>query len=198
MRPGYFLRFVAALAAVSLATVADANSFGFEQAAVSTSSDAFSVSFGYDYTEFPMFGGRVDIVYDPAEIEFAGFVAADLPDDAVLVTSPGGVLTEPGLISAIGVETTNFFLGVNSTSVIGTLSFTILGTGSGNTPCGATLCMSVSAVNPFVSLEGQEVSAQILGQGFTSFQVYQVPVPAAIWLMISSVGLLFGVGRGSN
>ncbi|MFK8032482.1 MAG: hypothetical protein AB8G18_19835 [Gammaproteobacteria bacterium] len=145
-----------------------------------------------------MFGGRVNIIYDPAEIEFTGYVGAVLPGDVDFVGPPGGVLIEPGVIGPVGVETNDFFQGANSASQIGTLSFTILNAGSGNTPCGATLCISVSAVNPFVSLAGQEVSGQLLGQGLSSFQVNQVPLPAAVWLFLSGIGLSFGVRFRSN
>lgn len=195
MKERNFVRVMAALTVLSICTAAKANSFGFEQAAVTTASDQFSVSFGYDFTEFAMFGGAVDIVYDPTEIQLDSLIFANLPIDAMHLGPASDTELEPGLISGVGVGTLNFFDGINSASRIGTLSFTILGSGTGNTPCGATLCITTSAINPFVSLAGLEVSDEILGQGITSFEVTQVPLPGAIWLMLSCVGAIIGFGR---
>ncbi len=155
-----------------------------------------SISVLFDYTDFPMFGGGVDMIYDPNAIEFAQFVQGMFQQDVYLV-SPIGVITEPGLISNLGVTTTDFFNGIGGQGAVGTFYFNILGASdAGATPCGMLLCIVPNATNPFVSLAGSEVTDEILGNGIAGASIaLPVPLPAAIWFMLSGLGLLVRLRR---
>jgi len=170
---------------------------GFDAAAYNGSGGTVSVSIVYDFTVFAMFGGGIDVIYDSTVLEFVSYTQADLPIDARPEASPVGMLTAEGTYTGAGIGTFEFFSGMTSAGTIGTFVFNIVGVGDFDTPCGATLCLEVNAINPFVSLAGADVSVDLLNAGVSSlsFSTVPFPVPAAVWFMLSGLGVLAGVGR---
>ncbi len=189
------IKAIAALAISGMMLSASANSVGFDAMEYDGTQGTVSITLNYDFTEFAMFGGGVDIIYDAAAIEFVSYTQAPLPADAQAPASPVGALSDAGTYTGVGIGTFEFFNGMTSAGEIGTFVFNVLGaTDAGNTPCGMTLCIVPNAINPFVSLAGTEVSATLIDNGIGAAQVV-VPVPAAVWFMLSGLGALFGFGR---
>ena len=123
-----FTSFVKASAVLTVSAVmysVSANSVGLEQVEYDGNINQVSVTLTYDFTDFAMFGGGLDIIYDPNSIEFVSYTQADpLPFDAQAPASPVGELTTPGLYSGAGIGTFEFFNGINSAGDIGTFVLT--------------------------------------------------------------------------
>lgn len=193
-----FIKAIAALAVSGMMLSASANSIGFDAMEYDGTSGQVSITLQYDFTDFAMFGGGVDIIYDANAIEFVSFERAPLPADAQAPASPDGSLTAPGEYTGVGIGTFEFFSGMTSAGDIGTFIFNVLGaTDAGATPCGMTLCITPNATNPLVSLAGQTVSDELImnGIGGATVTAAPIPVPAAVWLMLSGLGALLGFGR---
>ncbi|MFK8032483.1 MAG: VPLPA-CTERM sorting domain-containing protein [Gammaproteobacteria bacterium] len=191
------IKSIAVMAVGGMMFNASANSVGFDamnyEAAVG---DTVSVDVLYDFTVDAMFGGAVNVIFDATQIGDVQWVDAELAPDAQAPASPNGVL-EDGAVIGAGVGTFEFFNGMTSAGGIGTLTFTFLGGDgtSATTPCGMTLCLEENGINPFVSLAGQSVGADLLAAGNAGASVAPIPVPAAVWFMLSGLGALFGFGR---
>ncbi len=180
-------------------STAYANSVGFDSNSFEFTETGFSISIVYDFTGFAMFGGSVNVAFDSGAFELVDYVQAPLAADAQAQASPVGELVEPGLYSNVGIGTFEFTAGMNSAGAIGTFYFSFLGPASETTPCGFQLCLLPFDINPFVSLGGSDVTDLVLGNGTTEFGLpLPVPVPAAVWLLLSATGLLFGVSRRPN
>ncbi|MEM7082652.1 MAG: VPLPA-CTERM sorting domain-containing protein [Pseudomonadota bacterium] len=193
-----FIKAIAALAVSGMMLSASANSVGFDAMDYDGTAGTVSITLTYDFTDFAMFGGGVDIIYDSNAIEFVSYTQADLPADAQAPASPVGALDGAGTYAGVGIGTFEFFNGMTSAGNIGTFVFNVLGgTDAGATPCGMTLCIVPNAINPFVSLAGQDVTADLLSAGISGANVV-VPVPAAVWFMLSGLGALIGFGRKSS
>lgn len=191
-----FIKAIAALAVSGMMLSASANSVGFDAMEYDGTQGTVSITLQYDFTDFAMFGGGVDIIYDTTALQFVSYTQADLQSDAQAAASPEGMLAAPGMYEGAGVGTFEFFNGMTSAGDIGTFVFSVIGAGDGSTPCGMTLCLQANAINPFVSLAGQEVTADLLAAGNSAAAVV-VPVPAAVWFMLSGLGALLGFGRKS-
>ncbi len=164
-----------------------ANSFGFDSNVLVPQSGMVSISVDYDFTEYSMFGGRVNIVYDSDAIEFVKFNSGLLPPDVEIV-STAGVLTEPGLIAEFGLLATNFFNAANSQGRVGTFYFNILGeANAGATPCGKVLCIVEDPLNPFVTALGTVATDDILAASITEASIAPVPLPASFWFLLSGM-----------
>ncbi len=195
-----FTSFIKAIVVLTVSVAmysVSANSVGLEQVEYDGNFDQVSITLVYDFTDFSMFGGGLDIIYDANSIEFVSYTQQDpLPFDAQAPASPVGELTAPGLYSGAGIGTFEFFNGMNSAGNIGTFVFNIVGpTDAGATPCGFALCLAPNAINPFVSLAGDIVTDELIANGFNGTLGVPIPVPAAVWLMLSGVGALVGFGR---
>lgn len=185
----------AAITAVSAVMAsASANSVGFTQSIYVASAPTIEVTVAYDFSDFAMFGGGLDLVYDSSALEFVSFTQAELASDAQAAASPVGLFAKPGLYQGFGVGTFEFFNGMTSAGDMGTFVFNLVSSPSLNTPCGELLCLVPNAINPFVSLDGVEVSDLLLDNGISAAAIF-IPVPAAVWLMLSGLGALFGLAR---
>lgn len=190
------IKIVVALVATGLMSNSNANSVGFDQDNYSDGI-VISVSLIYDFTDFLMFGGSVDIEYDPNALLFIDYTQAPLPSDAAPSASPIGSLTSPGLYSGPGIGGLKFFQGMSGAGTIGTLTFSVIGTNDpGATSCGFALCLLPNSLNPFVSLAGLDVTDELFANGISGANVV-VPVPAAVWLILSGLIGLIGFGRKS-
>ncbi len=164
-----------------------ANSVSLSAFDYSPSTNQFEITLLYDFTEFAMFGGGVDLIYDASAMEFVSYVQAPLPADAQAAASPVGALAEPGRYAGAGIGTFEFFNGMTSAGVMGTFTFSVSGLPDpGNTSCGLPLCLEANAVNPFVSLAGDVVN-DIIDDG--TILPVPIPVPAALWLLLGALGV---------
>ncbi len=196
-----------ALCAGLLSLNASANSISFDSSSYIEENGgggapgSVFISVLYDFTDFPMFGGGFDIVFDPAAVQFSNYIQAPLPDDAEAAASPVGMLNG-NVYQGAGIGTFDFFNGMSGAGTIGTFEFIVLSapsSGSKVTPCGFVICLVSNEVNPFVSLNGDLVSDELLMNGITSVEnIYAMPVPAAVWFMLSGLGALAGFGRKST
>jgi len=193
-----FIKAIAALAVSGMMLSASANSVGFDQIEYLTDGNTITVTLNYDFTEFAMFGGGVDITYDTTVLEFVSYTHLALNNaDAQGPASPEGALTDAGTYTGVGIGTFEFGTGMTSMGTIGTFVFNVIGATAGGAACGMDLCINVNNINPFVSLAGDEVSALLLDNGISGANVAPIPVPAAVWFMLSGLGALFGFGRKS-
>lgn len=193
-----FIKAIAALAVSGMMLNASANSIGFDALEYDGTAGTVSMTLQYDFTEFAMFGGGVDIVWDAGALAFANFERAPLPADAQAPASPDGELVGNDTWEGIGIGTFEFFTGMTSMGDIATFTFDVLGpTDAGATPCGLTLCITPNATNPLVSLAGDTVTDALIanGGGGANVTAAPIPVPAAVWLMLSGLGALLGFGR---
>lgn len=197
-----FSKFVAVVFVGLTAANANANSVGFDLPEVTGEGPSLTlrVTVNYDFTEFAMFGGGLDIRYDTTALEFVAYIPAALSFDAQPAASPVGELTSLGEYTGFGVGTFEFFNGMNSQGEIGTFVFNFVALNTGATPCGSLICLTGNAINPFVSLAGADVTEQLLNNGLSTVDVeflgpIPFPVPAAVWFMLSGLATLWGFGR---
>ncbi|MFK8030000.1 MAG: hypothetical protein AB8G18_07145 [Gammaproteobacteria bacterium] len=187
---------IAALIISGTTLGASANSAGFDSSTPTPVNGQLIVSVVYEFTEFSMFGGGLDLVYDTTTLEFVSFEHGPFQPDVQAPASPEGVFIEEGLYEGFGLVTFEFFNGINSAGTVGTFTFNILDIPlTASTPCGETLCLTENAINPFVSLAGDTVGAQLLANGSATANLVTLPVPAAVWLMLSGFGALLSLGR---
>ncbi len=197
----FTLRTVAAGLALGLATFTHANSIGFDSSTYSHES-FIVVSLNYDFTEFGMVGGSVNIEWDSNVLVFLGFTRAPFQPDVNSSASPNGSFVSPGLYQGVGLgQLSPFFTGITSSGEIGTFTFRINHFGTPQaTSCGFTLCVLSNDINPLLNFpEYENVSDEVIGNGISGANLV-VPVPAAVWLLFSALLGLVGFGRktGSN
>ena len=182
---------MAALAGMVITVGANADSVGFDALEYDGSAGEVFVTVNYDFTDLAMYGGSLDLIYDPNAIEFVSYTRAPPAFDVQLAASPIGSLEAPGLYAGFGVGSGKFFAGTTSANAIGTFHFNVLGpTDTTATPCGMTLCLQEDSFNPFVSLFGDQVGADLLAAGISGAEVVVVPAPAGLWLLLSALGVL--------
>jgi len=187
--------------AVFIACKAQANSISLEFTGFVEGDQARFVV-NYDFSEFAMFGGGIDLVYDTTVLEFVSFTQNELPFDAQAPASPFGQLEFPGLYAGFGIGTFDFINGMNSVGTIGTFIFNVSGglVSDTFTACGPgnadpfiftinTICVTPNEINPMVSLAGDVVNDQL----FTN-----VPLPASLWFLLSAVGAMAGLRKSRS
>lgn len=141
-----------------------------------------------DFSADPTLGGGIDITYDPGLLSFNGFSF-----DSAFLTHTDPTMTCPG---AMGCPTLNSvpgtvfdiafgnFVGLSGPSLVGTLSFTAVGTGTATISTTGTS----GTAGPFVS--ATTYMPQTMNYTGTSIVVSSVPILPSVWLMISGL-LLF-------
>ena len=187
------------LAALTMSVVmvgASANSVTFDQAVYDGSAAQIFVTVNYDFTEFPMHGGGVNLEYNTDVLQFWDYEQAPLPADAGAgPVSPVGGFEYPGLYAGFGIGSYDLFNGMGGAGPIGTFVFNVVGTadpGTSDTECGEVLCLLANPFNPMTSIAGFYLSDEFFPQGA---HVQPIPVPAAVWFLLSGVGVLFGMRR---
>lgn len=122
-------------------------------------------------------GGGLNLSFSPAALSVSKVsINAALFD---FYSLPGTINNAAGTISDMVFNT---FAGANGNFLIATVDFMALGIGSSN------LLLSQSSVNPFSSASAGS-SLSVTYQP-ASIAVTAVPVPAAIWLLLSGMGLM--------
>jgi len=178
---------LAGLALASLGAQAATISLQPSQASVATGA-AFSIDLLLDATDAPgahpgLFGGEVVIDYDPGQLQFTGFTTS-LP------------LFEPVTEGSLdGRSTVSFgFDHAPDTGVIGSLGFIAIGTPGDTASLG--LRDADDFMGTFISYlptyqafypEASGTSVQLVGA--------EVPLPGALWLLASALGLGTGGRR---
>jgi hypothetical protein len=173
--------FIALYCTITFST-AQAVSVSFDQSTVLTPPDVFSLNLLIDFSDNPTSGGAVDIMWDPTLLQYnsdftfdAGFTSPDPFFDVIDFQAPG--------LLSVGFGTLSALIADNTTA--GALSFTSL---SSNT---ATISFQDSIVYAgFFGGEGQPLTVN-----YTDTIVNPVPLPAAVWLMLSGLGLLGMVSK---
>ena len=194
----FIAKTIAAVLTLGLATATQANSIGFDSSTYSGDT-AIVVSLNYDFTEFGMVGGSVDIEYDSNILVFSGFTRAPFAADVDAPASPDGSLVSPGLYAGVGLgQLSPFFTGITSSGTIGTFTFQINSFGTPQTTsCGFTLCILPSDFNPLLNFpEYQNVADEVIGNGISGANLV-VPVPAAAWLLLSALLGVAGFRRNT-
>ncbi len=144
--------------------------------------DVLTFQIDIDFTaEGGTLGGGFDLTYDASQLQLVEFQSAGLGDPA-FGRDPD---VTPGLLESWGVGD---FAGIQA-GTVGTVTFEVL--------AGATT--SVVQLGPTMGIAGPWVSAvdfvTIIEPDYGSATVTAIPVPAAVWFMLSGLGALFGMRR---
>ena len=130
-------------------------------------------------------GGGFDIVFDESFLQFEGLSNAGLGDPAF--GRDPDVL--PGLLESWGFADFN---GLTGPALVGSVQFSVLATGPAS---------SFVSTAPTNGIAGPFVSAvdfiSILNVDYNSIEVTRIPVPAAVWFMLSGLVALFGMRRAA-
>ena len=153
---------------------------------------SLSVDLYMNFSDAPTLGGGLDVHYDGSLLNFISF---SFNPTFLSVTDP--LLTCPGAIGCDQIDQPNTvydisfgnFAGIGGPFLVGTLVFNVIGTGS----AALLTAETTGLAGPFVS--ATTYVAQPVSYLGTAADVSAVPVPAALWLMVSGLSLL---GLASN
>ena len=186
-----FVKVLAALVASAMMFNASANSISLDSASYDGASGQITVTISYDFTDFAMFGGGANLMYDASALSFVSYTQDVSMSGADEAASPTGSLVSDGNYEGFGIGTFAFQTGITDAASFGTFVFDVLA------GCDDCIMLGPNAANPMVSLAGMPVNAEIFGNGITVASVSAIPVPAAVWFMLSGLGALLGFGRKS-
>lgn len=161
--------------------------------------DVFSVQISMFFPEATV-GGAFDLFYDPTQLAFVSFefdptffndvadpAFSHMPDNCYAEGAPfGGCSVGDAELNAIGFGS---FDGISGEHIVATVFFAALAPGS------SQLTMAVNDA-PFEGFYSAITGLEMLVE-FNSAKVQVVPVPAALWLFGSAIGLL-SLGRRRN
>ena len=193
------LPLVAALAMISIGSTTYANVISFDDPAqAALVGDVVTFDIEMDFINSTV-GGSFDVFYDSSLLSFisfefdAAFTAIIDPAFSVL---PDNCLVDGAAISGCSVGDSELngiafgnFDGVTGTHIIGTLSFITLDSGVAE----ITMATNDGPYEGFFSSVDASELVVLYGPG--KIHITQVPVPAAVWLMLSGIGLLGGLSR---
>ncbi len=186
----------AALVLSATATTANANVIDFADPAISAGvGQTVTLSISMDFVQTTV-GGSIDIFYDAGLLSFVSFEFDDdflgLIDPAFSVM-PDNCLSDGAAIAgcSVGDEELNGlsfgnFDGITGELTVGTLTFETLDVGIAV----VTMANNDAPYEGFIGLDASELLV-LYGPG----TVHIVPVPAAIWLMLSAVGIAGAMRR---
>ena len=152
---------------------ANANSISFDMDPyLANPQEQVAVTIYFDFTDFGMFGGGFNVIYDANVLEFVGYtqVVFSGPGAPQVGASPLGALASPGNYLGAGVGTFEFLNGISTIDIVGTFLFNVLG-GGGDGGCGATLCLTPVGINPMVTLGGSDITNEVFANGLSAANV---------------------------
>ena len=189
------LRVLGALAVLGFGAAANAASVNITPTSVDGAliGDIITFEISIDFTDDPTLGGGFDVNWDPNALQLVSFSDTVIlgdpafgrpPDDCAQVACVGGL--GAGTLQSWGVGD---FAGLTF-GVVGQVSFEVLAGAIGGT---------IVALGPTQGIAGPWVSAidfvSIIEPDYGSATVTAVPVPAAVWFMLSGLAALFGIRR---
>jgi hypothetical protein len=155
--------------------------------------NSFSVELLMNFSDEATLGGGLDVNYDSTYADFVSFTfnSSFLSMSDPYMTCPGSGACPP-VDQFNSVQNIAFgnFAGIGGTFTIGTLVFTALNSGSISLATAAT----TGVAGPFVSAITY-VPMDVTFNGASISAVSAVPVPAAVWLFISGLGMFAGFSR---
>lgn len=138
-----------------------------------------SLLLNMDFTGDPTLGGGVDIFYNSSLLSFVSFTFdSGLGDETSLRRLPDVLTNELNGLAF------NSFTGLSGPSLVGTLTFNTIGAGTAL----FTMADNDFPAGGFYSAATFDPQA-VTYQG-VSVNVTAVPLPAAVWLMLSGMGLI--------
>lgn len=138
-----------------------------------------SLQLNMDFTADPTLGGGVDIFYDSSRLSFVSFTFdPSLGDDTGLQRQPDVLTNELN-----GLAFGNFD-GLSGPSLVGTLMFNTIGAGT------ALFTMADNDLPAGGFYSAVTFDPQTVTYEGASVNVTAVPLPAALWLMLSGMGLI--------
>ena len=148
--------------------------------------DIVSFDIVLDFSDENTLGGGLDLTFDESQLSLVSFTNTVILGDPSFGRPPDYV-PGSGLLESWGVGDFNGIAG----GLMGQVSFEVLP--------GAT--QSVVQLGPTMGIAGPWVSAvdfvTILMPDYGSATVTAIPVPAAVWFMLSGLGALFGMRRSA-
>ena len=199
MKSKKFLPLIAALALTSVGSTAYANVISFvDPAQAATVGDVVTFDIEMDFIDSTV-GGSFDIFYNAGLLSYISFefdaAFIDLIDPAFSVL-PDNCFTDGAAIAGCNVGDAELnglsfgnFDGITGTQVIGSLSFVALDEGVAEITMGTN---DAPYEGFFSSVDASEL---IVLYGPGKAHITQIPVPAAVWLLMSGIGLLGGLSR---
>lgn len=144
----------------------------------------FSLQLNMDFTGDPTLGGGIDIFYDSSLLTFVSFsFNPGLGDDTGQQRQPDVLTNELN-----GLAFGNF-AGLSGPSLVGTLTFNTIGAGT------ALFTMADNDLPAGGFFSAATYDPQSVTYQGASANVTAVPIPAALWLMLSGMGLIGVISR---
>lgn len=184
--------------AMLLISGANANLIEFDQATYSgAAGNQITVTINYDFSDDPMFGGGLNLLFDHNVVAFVSFTQ-DLGNapGAQGAASPVGALGAAGEYLGFGIGTFDFFSGMQSAGTVGIFEFDLLAPPGGvpATLCGQVLCLAPNSINPFTSLGGADLTADFFPGGGSLTAAVEVQVDPVVTVPAPFTLALFGIG----
>lgn len=146
--------------------------------------DPVSFQLTMDFIDDATLGGGLDLFYDDTVLQFVSFAFdSGLGDDPDLRRQPDVL---PGELDALAFGN---FAGLIGPSLVGTFTFNTLAAGSVN----LTLAQNDSVAGGFYSANTYDAQSVTLNSAIVN--VSAVPLPGALWLLVSGAGMLVSMGR---
>ena len=143
--------------------------------------DPFSLQLNMDFTDDPTLGGGIDIFYDSSLLTFVSFsFNPSLGDDTGQQRQPDVLTNE---LNGLAFSSST---GLSGPSLVGTLTFNTISAGT------ALFTMADNDLPAGGFFSAATFDPQTVTYGGASVNITAVPIPAALWLLLSGMGL-FGV-----
>lgn len=195
--------YVAVLTLCSVASVSQAASLSIQPAedlmGTVVQGNYFQVDIYMDFTDDPTIGGGFDILYDPSRVSYVNgsfLIAPTLDSDSAFTRDDDPAASALNQVEVNAAEgkvigaAFGDFIGLTGPSLVGSMTFLAENVGLASFGLSATENLSIGNFISTFTLEPQDVSF-----AGTSISISPIPVPAAVWLMLSGLAGLAAVMR---